>query len=119
MTGNAKMSKVSAKIPQILKGHKCENSRSRHTLAGDNVVVRGMQRLRKSSRDEHGVKWMTDRRHENLPRYEENVPSLIGRRYQGTYRANPRRTDHQHPLRYQYQRPVSLIRPRLSATQPD
>jgi hypothetical protein len=101
------------------EGHECENSRGRHTLAVDNFVVGGMQRPRKSSRDEHGVKWMPDRRHENLSRYEENVPPLIGRRYQGTYRTNPRRTAHRHPLRYKYERPVSRIRPRLSATQPD
>jgi hypothetical protein len=98
---------------------KGENSRSRHTLAVDNVVVRGMQRPGKSSRDQHGGKWMPDRRDEILHRDEEDLQRLIVERYQGTHRTNPRRTDHQHPLRYQYQRSVSRIRPRLSATQPD
>lgn len=111
--------KPTPRSPQILKGHECENSRSRHTLAVYNLVVRGMQRPRKSSRDEHSGKWMPDRRHENLSRYEENVPPLIGRPHQGTYRTNPRRTPHRHSLRYQYERSVSRIRPRLSATQPD
>ena len=84
-------------------------------------VVRGMQRSGKSTRDEHGGKWMPDRRDENLSREEEDVHRLIGRPYQGTYRTNQdaaRRTEHRRPLRYQYKRSVSRIRPRLSATKP-
>src|ERR1700730_958617 len=78
-----------------------------------------MQLRGKSSRDDHGGKWMPDRRDEILHRDEKDLQRLIVERYQGTYRTNPRRTDHQHPLWYQYQRSVSRIRPRLSATQPD
>jgi hypothetical protein len=106
------------RLGYVLMGHECENSRSRHTFAVDNVVVCGMQRPGKSSRDEHGGKWMPDRRDEILYRDEKDLQRLIGKCYQGTYRANPRRTDHQHPLRYQSQRSVSRIRPRLSAAQP-
>jgi hypothetical protein len=47
-----------------------------------------MQRLGKSSQDEHGGKWMPDRRDENLSRDEEDVHRLIDRPYQGTHRTN-------------------------------